>query len=585
MLGKKNNPSESTSGPKIINQIQIGKRPELKKVTLASEKTQKALNKKLSEIDTENLEKEAKSRADELGLPYVDLRKVPIAQDSLTIMSEEQSLALRAIIFLAVEGSIRIATTNPNNPQLRAKIRELEEARDVDVKLYFVSDQSLQAGLDKFSRIPKISDSVSGGVEVTEEELKQWQEQFSNFEDLDKLLKKSPVTDIVTMIIAAAFKMGASDIHIEAEEQDVKVRMRVDGVLHDVASLEPALWPKLVARVKLLSRLKLNILHKPQDGRFTIFQDNSKTEVRVSTVPTTYGESVVMRILRSGVETFDFKNLGLRGKSFNDILAELKKPNGMIISTGPTGSGKTTTLYAMMNLVNSEDTKIITLEDPVEYKIPGINQSQIDPSNDYDFATGLRSVLRQDPDVIMVGEIRDLETAEVAINAALTGHLMLSTMHTNSAAATVPRLLAMGVKPYLLAPAINAIEAQRLVRKLCDQCKKETELDNTTMTRVLKELDSIKPESGNKPDTGNIKFYTSTGCEACNGLGYKGRIGLFEVLTMNPEVEKLILAGNVSEYELEQLAIKNGMVTMLQDGLLKAIDGITSVEEIFKRTE
>jgi type IV pilus assembly protein PilB len=298
------------------------------------------------------------------------------------------------------------------------------------------------------------------------------------------------------------------------------------------------------------------------------------------------GRQLVMRILKSGVDIFDFNKLGLRGKSYTELQAQIKKPNGMVICTGPTGSGKTTTLYTVLNMVNDSEKKIITLEDPVEYKIAGINQSQIDTSSNYSFSDGLRSILRQDPDIIMVGEIRDLETAEVAINAALTGHLMLSTMHTNSAAGAVPRLLAMGVKPFLLAPAINAIEAQRLVRRLCQNCKKPIELDNTTMTLILNELNKITAESGYKPENlDHLTFYGPVGCEQCNSLGYKGRVGLFELLTMSAAVEKLILSGNVSEYDLEDIAIKSGMITMIQDGILKAMEGVTSIEEVLKKTE
>ena len=260
----------------------------------------------------------------------------------------------------------------------------------------------------------------------------------------------------------------------------------------------------------------------------------------------------------------------------------------MIISTGPTGSGKTTTLYAILNKLNKPETKIITLEDPVEYKLKGINQSQIDRGKDYTFARGLRSILRQDPDVVMVGEMRDLETADVAINAALTGHLVISTIHTNSASGAIPRFLAMGVKPFLLSPALNAIIGQRLLRKICPECKVEDAIDNDIMTKILNILSKIPMESAEKLDAkelNNLKFYKGQGCPACHGLGYKGRVGVYEIMTMNAEIEKVILSGKVSEYEIEAIAIKNGMLTMVQDGLLKAKDGITAVEEVFKKTE
>ncbi len=552
----------------------------------ADETTEAKLQKKLTEIELENKEKEAQQKADKFHLSYIDLRKIPIAQDSLILMSEEQSQALQAAVFLFLDNTIRLATTNPQNPQLAAKVKELEDTCHARVELYFVSDQSLQKALDKFATIPHLTDSGVGGLEIKTEDLEKYHGNFRTFAEVNEIIKTAALTDAVTVVIASALEAEASDIHIEAEEAGVKIRFRVDGVLHEVTELPVEAWSKLISRLKLVSRLKLNITTQPQDGRFTIVYQNQKIEVRVSTVPTTYGESVVMRLLRSGVETFKFETLGLRGKAYNDLLGQIRKPNGMVIATGPTGSGKTTTLYALMNLLNTPERKMITLEDPVEYKIPGINQSQVDTTHDYSFSSGLRSILRQDPDTIMVGEIRDLETAEVAIQAALTGHLMLSTMHTNSAAGAIPRLLAMGVKPYLLAPAINAIEAQRLVRRLCQKCKKTAELDNTTMTLVLNEIKRINPQSGITVDNlGSLVFYTAPGCEECHGLGYKGRVGLFEVFTMTQAIEKVILNGNVSEFDLQNLAIDSGMITMLQDGILKALDGMTSVEEVLKKTE
>ncbi|MBL7022420.1 type II/IV secretion system protein, partial [Patescibacteria group bacterium] len=279
--------------------------------------------------------------------------------------------------------------------------------------------------------------------------------------------------------------------------------------------------------------------------------------------------------------------LGLQGKSKKDLEFNIKRPNGMIITTGPTGSGKTTTLYAILNELNDEATKIITMEDPIEYKLQGLNQSQVDSSKGYTFADGLKSILRQDPDIVMVGEIRDLETAEVAINAALTGHLMISTIHTNSAAGAIPRFLAMGVKPFLLAPSINAIMGQRLLRRLCKECKKEHTPEPETLEKVKKILSEISPASGDQlseDELNNLKFYTAEGCDKCHG-GYKGRVGVYEVLTMNEEVEQMILSGKVSETDAQNIATKSGMVTMVQDALLKAKDGITSIEEVFDKTE
>ncbi|MDZ4229765.1 MAG: GspE/PulE family protein, partial [Candidatus Veblenbacteria bacterium] len=333
------------------------------------------------------------------------------------------------------------------------------------------------------------------------------------------------------------------------------------------------LWPQITSRLKLLSKLKINITTEPQDGRFTIHLSNDTVEVRVSTIPTAYGESVVMRLLRSSATGLQFDDLGLTGQAYEDLKREIKRPNGMIMTTGPTGSGKTTTLYAILNNLNRPEIKIITLEDPIEYKLKGVNQSQVDHAKGYDFARGLKAVLRQDPDVVMVGEIRDFETADVAINAALTGHLVLSTFHTNSAAGAIPRFLAMGAKAFLLAPALNCVVGQRLVRRICPDCKEEDKLDSATTERIKKLLSGITPKSEVKVNPTKLSFHRGNGCAKCGHLGYRGRVGIYEIMNMNPEVEKIIFANKASEAELQEIAVKNGMVTMVQDGLLKALQG------------
>ncbi|OGY44883.1 MAG: hypothetical protein A2729_01905 [Candidatus Buchananbacteria bacterium RIFCSPHIGHO2_01_FULL_39_14] len=432
--------------------------------------------------------------------------------------------------------------------------------------------------------MPQVRKFVSG-VEISEVEIKRYEKEISTFKDLNKKLKEVSITDLLTLAIAAAIKARASDLHIEAEEKGIKLRFRIDGILQDAAELDAKIWPQVISRIKLVAKLKINVADRPQDGRFTIFLSDDKIEVRVSTLPTAYGESVVMRLLMSSAAGLAFEDLGLRGKAFEALKLEIIKPNGMVITTGPTGSGKTTTLYAVLNKLNDPGTKIITIEDPIEYKLPGINQSQVDYGKNYTFANGLRSILRQDPDIVMVGEIRDLETAEIAINAALTGHLVISTLHTNDAAGTIPRLLSMQVKPFLLAPAINTMIGQRLIRRICSACKKVAELDNKTLSRVMAILNEIPEESGyhfSPTELKKLKFYRGGGCEQCQGLGYKGRMGIFEVMTMNQEVENLILAGQVSEYDMRAIAVKYGMITMIQDGLLKAVDGITTVEEVFR---
>lgn len=325
----------------------------------------------------------------------------------------------------------------------------------------------------------------------------------------------------------------------------------------------------------------MNVADRPQDGRFTIFQKNKKIDVRTSTMPTAWGESVVMRILNPDAANLGFEKLGFREAMLKKLLHEVEKPHGMIITTGPTGSGKTTTLYAVLQRLNKPGVKIITLEDPVEYKLEGINQSQIDHSKNYTFASGLRSILRQDPDIVMVGEIRDLETAETAIQAALTGHMLISTIHTNDAAGAIPRFVSMGVKPFLLAPAVNAIMGQRLARHICEECKEVDTVSAELLTNIKAQLQSIPPLSGEAvPNLEALTFYKGKGCAVCNNTGYKGRLGIYEILLKDAEIEKFILSGEISEYAVREVAQKQGMVTMLQDGLLKALDGLTSIEEV-----
>ena len=554
------------------------------RIQISSAETQEKFQEKMKNISVKDKEREAQVLAQMNHWQYIDLKGFPISPDTLSLFSEQEAAKLQAICFFRGSNDIRLGAIDPDNPELKHRVEKIAKENYAEVKVYLISQNSFDFAFKLYRIIPKIRKFVSG-VEITEEDIKKFEKEIDTFQDLNRKLKEVSITDMFTLILAAAMKARSSDIHIEAEEKGIKVRFRIDGILHDAASLEPKVWPQVVARVKLVSKLKINVEDKPQDGRFTIFMANEKVDVRVSSLPTAYGESVVMRLLMSSAVGFAFEDLGLRGKPFEALNVEITKPNGMIVTTGPTGSGKTTTLYAVLNKLNDPGTKIITIEDPVEYKLGGINQSQVDHSKGYTFANGLRSIMRQDPDIVMVGEIRDLETAEIAINAALTGHLVITTLHTNDAAGTIPRLLSMQVKPFLLAPAINAMIGQRLVRKICEFCKKEDELDTKTISRVMNILSKIPEVSGFKiPEEKlkKLKFYKGGGCEQCQGLGYKGRNGIFEVMTMNKEVENLILSGHVSEYDMRSIAVKNGMITMIQDGLLKAVDGITTVEEVFR---
>ncbi len=535
----------------------------------------------MTAIARKESEEEIEKKARAIGVPTIDLKGFPISPDALQLIPEAQARTLGIISFFFNGSELRVGAKNPEQPQVEEILFQLTERHKVNGKMYIISEESFGHAIKLYEALPKIT-AIVKGVEITEEDLKKYQEQMEKASAVAQLLSQANVTDMITVIIAAAIKFKSSDIHIEAEETGIIVRLRIDGMLQEIAKIEKDQWKKIINRIKLIASLKINIANQAQDGRFTIFQQNKKIDVRVSTIPTAFGESVVMRLLNPDAIALSFDALGFRPAVLKKMIKEVERPNGMVITTGPTGSGKTTTLYAILGKLNTPDVKIITLEDPVEYKLEGINQSQIDASKDYTFAKGLRSILRQDPDIVMVGEIRDLETAETAIQAALTGHMLLSTIHTNDAAGAIPRFLSMGVAPHLLAPAINAIMGQRLVRKLC-KCKEQKTLSEEQREKIKQILESIPKNSGEEPkQIESITWYGPKGCEECNNTGYKGRIGVYEVLIKDAQLEQAILKSNgaLSEYEMRDIAKEQGMVTMTQDGILKASEGLTSIEEI-----
>ena len=551
--------------------------------TVSNNNIEEKLRKKIQEMELIRIEDDIQIKAQKLNLNYVNLKKFVINLEVLALIKEEQAKKNKSICFLKTQKEIKIASVNPLAFGVLELISKLKKNYYQEVAVYLMSEESFQFAIKQYDYLSKIKE-IKKGVEISEEKLIKFQNEFINFEIFNEKIKHASMTDVVTMLIAASIKSEASDIHIEAEEEDVKIRFRIDGILHTITALDKIIWPKIISRIKLISSLKINITDKPQDGRFTIYLTKDRIDVRVSCLPTSFGESVVMRLLRSSNVGLTFEDLGLDKYAFNLLEKEIKKTNGMILTTGPTGSGKTTTLYAILNKLNRPGVKIITLEDPIEYKLKGINQSQIDSTKDYTFATGLRAILRQDPNVVMVGEIRDLETAEIAINASLTGHLVISTLHTNSATATIPRFLAMDVKPFLLSPALNVIIGQRLIRKICPFCKKEEKISEETLEKINKILQRL-PNNYKQDSFKNLKFYKGSGCEKCNQFGYKGRIGIYEILIMSPEIKESILAQEISEEKIEDIAIKQGMVVMAQDGILKALNGITSVEEVFRVVE
>ncbi len=542
------------------------------------------LQQKIQEIDVKEQERITREKARELDINYISLRGYPISPEIISIIPEEVAKINKAVAFYEGQGRLRLAIVDPQIPTLQQLVDSLGKKYFGRLDLYLISDDSLKQALKNYDRVVKIK-KITSNIQISKDDILLYKEKIKNFKILDEMIKTGNLTEIFVMILASAINTGTSDVHIEAEEKEIKVRFRIDGVLAEVAAMPKERWPKVISRIKLMAKLKMNINTIPQDGRITIEMDDDKIDIRVSTLPTAYGESAVMRLLRSSAAGLAFDDLGIRGRAYDQLKKEIKRPNGMIITTGPTGSGKTTTLYAILNLLNNPETKIITLEDPIEYKLKGISQSQIDAGRDYTFAKGLRAILRQDPDIVMVGEIRDSETTEIAIQAALTGHLVLSTIHTNSAAGTIPRFIAMNAKPFLLAPALNAVMAQRLVRLICAKCKEEYRPSEEKIKKIKMILDSIPEGSEYRVDVSKIKFYRGRGCSECGNVGLKGRTGIYEVMPMSPEIEKLILSGNPSEYNIQEIAIKNGMITMAQDGALKVINGDTTIEELFRVAE
>lgn len=427
---------------------------------------------------------------------------------------------------------------------------------------------------------------VTGEVVISQEKTAQFQQEFKNIQAFQKRVRLSlykSVTELVEVILGGAFYLEASDIHIEPKEKKAKMRLRIDGVLHDILLFERKIYKTLVSRFKVLSGLKLNVTGRAQDGRFSILLEGISVEVRASSLPAEYGESIVLRVLNPKW-VVSMEELGLR-KDLLDLFArEIQKPNGMIICTGPTGSGKTTTLYAFLQKINRPEIKIITIEDPIEYHLKGVSQTQVDEAKGYDFANGLRAVVRQDPDVILVGEVRDLETAQIALQAALTGHLVLSTVHTNDAAGTIARLQALGEKPVNIAPAINLVIGQRLVRKVCQKCVTFETPPPAVLAELKRVLKKLPREIKISQLTSALKLPQAKGCPVCSFTGYKGRIGIFEAFLIDEMMEQFILT-SPSISALRKKAMIEGMILMRGDGLLKVLRGVTTIEEVERVTK
>jgi len=537
-------------------------------------------------LNREQEEQHAVARANKLEIPYISLINYPIVEDILNIVPEEMAVKYHIIPYLKSGQEVKIGVVDPASAETKQYLQDLGQKAGLTFSVVLISEASFYFGISSYE---STKDKI---VEATQKEAKE----VSKYEDVKitdlksaaEVAKKASITELLDVLLLGAMKLNASDIHLEPAETEFLVRYRIDGVLQDVVTFPLQYHKQLVSRIKFLSSLRMDISNAPQDGRFSFTSPNEKIDFRVSIMPSAYGESIALRLLGQEKSILTLDNLGFRPDALAEIKEAISKPHGMIMTSGPTGSGKSSTLYAILMEVKKPGVKIITLEDPVEYRIEGIEQSQVRPGQGYEFADGLRASLRQDPDILMVGEIRDQETAEIAIQAALTGHLLLSTIHANSAPSVFARLLEIGVKPFLLSGSINLIMAQRLIRKICPYCKEEYSPSPQTWQAVVETLGKIAnrlPKNiaeliGHK----EVKLLHGKGCDKCNSTGFSGRQVMVEILVPNEEFESLIAASS-SIAEFEKCAAKIGMITMEQDGLMKALAGSTTIEEVWRVTK
>jgi len=549
----------------------------------SSLKSKEDLEKRLSEIKREEEEDKAKHLGEKLNLPYVNLDLIPVDSNDLNILAKEKSEKGNILVIRKIGKNLQLAVKNPDGSQTKEIIKELED-QGYKCSLVVVSSSSLRKKRLRYELIATKLVSIKSALVIQEEELKEFEKSLQTIQELKETINTLSTTRLLTIIMAGAIKMGASDIHFEPAKESIRLRYRIDGLLQDITDFPINAYRFSLSRIKTLSGMILNVNEISQDGRFSVkIMNKGKSvkniDIRVSILPSGYGESIVMRLLGLGAIELDLIDLGFGPELFEIVKGQITRPNGMVLTTGPTGSGKTTTLYACLNNVNKSSTKIITVEDPIEYRLKGITQTQISERKGQTFLQALKTVVRQDPDILMIGEIRDEESANIAIQSALTGHLVFSTIHTNDAAGAVPRLIEMKIKPFLIPAALNLVIAQRLVRRLCPHCKESYKPSAELIKSTKKIFSLISPKSGIDIPKKLSAFYKAKGCEKCYGLGYQGRIGIFELFTVNDAIEKLILK-QATSYELRAKAMEEGMLTLMQDVMLKVAEGITSIEEV-----
>lgn len=559
--------------------IQVAPRKQsLNNVSFDPSNKQEKLSKLRESLDNIYSERDVMRNAQNLGLDYVNLYGKPIDTSDLTLISEDDARKYNAGVFIVKNKEISLAT-----PQLQENQKELIQSfikQKYTVKLFLCSKLSFEKLLEKYKHSVFIK-NVQDDISITEEMSDILSSGVDSLDGLEEKLRRVPTSDFVNIILIAALKNNASDIHFEPQKEFYELRLRLDGILYTFGKFDKDIQRRVESRIKILSGLKLNIDNVPQDGRFSFNYEGRDIDVRVSMLPSNYGYSIVARLLGTGSVELQLNSLGFTGENKLRVEKAVAKHQGMILATGPTGSGKTTTLYTFLNSLNDGATKIITLEDPIEYKLAGISQTQIDEEAGYTFASGLRSILRQDPDVVMVGEIRDKETSSVAVQAALTGHKVLSTLHTNDAVGAVSRFMELEIEGYMIADSVAGIIGQRLIRRLCPRCKKPHKLEEGEQ-KLIEETISNLPENAKNNLPENLEFYTSVGCDKCNNVGYKGRIGVYEVLTMTDGVRQLLVSERPSFVDIRKTAREEGMITMREDAVLKALDGLTDIKEIIR---
>jgi len=523
-------------------------------------------------------------KSENLKIPLKEVVASEIPLKILELIPEESARYYKIVPLAKRDNFLEIGMVSPEDLKAQEALKFLARQGKFSYKVFLITLTSFNNLLKQYRTLKR---EVSRALEELETELREEKREVRVMKaaEFERLAEEAPIIKMVAVILRHAVEGGASDIHIEPTKDKSRVRFRVDGILYSSIFLPLSVHSAIVARIKILANLKIDETRVPQDGRFSTRFDSKDIDFRVSTFPTSLGEKVVIRVLDPAEGLKSFEELGLERRNFEMVKAAIKKPYGLILATGPTGCGKTTTLYTILNLLNKEGVNIVTLEDPIEYFIGGVNQSQIRPEIGYSFSQGLRQVVRQDPDIIMVGEIRDEETAALAINAALTGHIVLSTLHTNNAVGVIPRLIDMKVKPFLIPPALSIAIAQRLVAKLCPACKKKVKARKEVKDLILSEVESL-PQIIKKEVKipSPLMVYEAKGCKKCNFRGFAGRIGVFEVMSMTDELAAIILR-TPEEQKIIQEASRQGMITMKQDGILKVLDGITTTEEVLRVAE